>query len=232
MLELYGMASPNVTKVSLLLEELALPFAFRWVDVFAEEQFTPEFTRLNPNHKVPVLVDHRDPEPQVLFESTAILIYLAERAGRFLPAAGDPQRYEVLKWLMIQATGFGPMCGQYVHFSRYAPTTIDYALDRYRNEVMRLYRLLDRRLGESACIGGEEWSIADMAMFPWAALHDSQHLPWDGLPNLVRWFEEGARRPAVVRTMAALEAVMAQTHAASARATPQAMARFLNREAG
>ena len=148
MITLYGMASPNVTKITIALHELGLPFDFRWVNVFAEEQFSSDFARLNPNRKVPVLIDDRDEGGLVLFESTAILIHLAERAGALLPPVGDRERNEVLKWLMIQATGFGPMCGQYVHFSRFAPGGNDYALDRYRREVVRLYGVLDERLAQ------------------------------------------------------------------------------------
>jgi GST-like protein len=229
--DLYGMASPNVTKISLMLAELALPFRFHYVNVFAEEQFTPEFLRNNPNHKVPVLVDQDGPngEPVTLFESGAILIYLAEKTGRFLSLPSSSRRYEELKWLMIQLTGFGPMCGQYVHFSRYAPPGNDYARQRYYNEVQRLYRVLDQRVAESPYLGGPVYSIADISMYPWAALHDYQGLPWDDVPHVQKWFDRISERPAVRETVRQLEPLMQRGAADVANASPRARERFFNR---
>ena len=231
MIELYGMASPNVTKVSLMLEETGLEHRFHWVRVFREEQFSPEFLKLNPNHKVPVLVDGDGPGGQsvTLFESGAILIYLADKTGCLLPALETAGRYEVLKWLMIQLTGFGPMCGQYVHFSRFAPAGNDYARERYFNEVHRLYRVLDRRLAESEYLGGPEYSIADISMFPWAALHEYQGLSWDAVPHVTRWFEQIQSRPAVIAVMKQLEALMHKDAETVETASAGNLDRFLGR---
>jgi len=228
---LYGMASPNVTKVSIFLREVAAPVRFEWVDLFREAQFDPGFLRKNPNAKAPVLVDDDGPggESLTLFESTAMLIYLAEKFGRFLAPADRPERYETLKWLMLQASGFGPMCGQYVHFSRFAPPGQDYALERYRNETMRLYRVIEGRLGECAYLGGDDYTIADMALFPWAALHEYQGLDWSGFVHLPRWFAAVAERPAVAATMTELKDIMARDAASLASAPQQALDRFLGR---
>jgi len=231
MIELYGMASPNVIKISLMLTETALPYRFHYVNVFAEEQFKPEFLRANPNHKVPVLVDTDGPQGEslTLFESGAMLIYLAEKTGKLLPQSGIA-RYEVLKWLMIQLTGFGPMCGQYVHFSRYAPAGNDYAKQRYYNEVMRLYGVLNSRLAESPYLGGEDYSIADITMYPWAALHEYQKLPWDEFPHLQRWFDLITARPAVQKVMTSeLPGLVQRGTENMANASEKSMARFFNR---
>lgn len=231
MIDLYGMTSPNVTKITIMLEETGLEHRFHWVKVFREEQFSPEFLRMNPNHKVPVLVDHAGPQGQVLtlFESGAILIYLAEKTGMLLAPEGTSTRYETLKWLMIQLTGFGPMCGQHVHFSRFAPEGNDYSRERYFNETHRLYRVLDKRLAESECLGGTEYSIADIAMFPWAALHDSQDLSWDAVPHVSNWYERLAKRPAIQRAMTNLEDVMKKDAETFETASKQNLDRFLGR---
>lgn len=231
MIELWGMASPNVTKISLMLEETGLPYRFRYVNVFAEEQFTPQFLEANPNHKVPVLIDHDGPQGQrvTLFESGAILIYLAEKTGQFLPPPGTAARYETLKWFMIQLTGVGPMFGQHVHFSRFAPPGNDYSRQRYYNEAMRLYRVLDRRLQHSPYLGGPEYSIADITMHPWAALHEHQGLSWQAIPHVQRWFDQVSARPAVQKVMSELPTLMQRGATEVSSATEQARERFLGR---
>lgn len=232
MMVLYGMASPNVTKISLMLAETGLPYRFKYVNVFAQEQFDPDFLRANPNHKVPVLIDEDGPQgqPLTLFESGAMLIYLAEKTGQLLPPVGTSARYEVLKWFMIQLTGFGPMCGQHVHFSRFAPPGNEYGQQRYRNEALRLYRVLDGRLAQSMFLGGPEYSIADITMYPWAALHEYQNLPWDATPNLQRWFDLISQRPAVQRVMSEVQSLMQRGSQDVANATTDSLDRFLNRK--
>lgn len=232
MIDLYGMASPNVTKITIMLEECGLPYRFRWVDIFREEQFTPEFLKLNPNAKVPVIVDQNGPGemPYTVFESGAILLYLAEKAGRFLPA-DTRARHDTLQWLMIQLTGFGPVCGQYVHFSRWAPQPgNEYGIERYRNEVMRLYRLLNRRLEQVPYLGGTEYSIADISMYPWAALHEYQELDWSGLDRLQRWFDIVTVRPAVTRSMEKTQAIMQRDAEQVRTASQHNLERFIHRD--
>jgi GST-like protein len=169
MLDLYAMGSPNVVKIYIALEEMGLPYTVHPVDVFGEEQFKPEFLKLNPNAKVAVITDHDGPggRPYTLFESGAILLYLAEKTGQFLPK--DPvAKFDAIQWMMVQMTIVGPMLGQYVHFMRFAPKGNDYALDRYRTQVRRVLTTLEERLGVVPFLGGQSYSIADIATFPWA----------------------------------------------------------------
>src|SRR5215831_8876674 len=169
MIDLYAMGSPNVVKIYIALEEMALPYIVHPVDVFGQAQFKPEFLRLNPVAKVPVITDREGPngKPYTLFESGAILLYLAEKAGQFLPK--DPvERFDAIQWMMVQMTLVRPMFGQYVHFMRFAPKGNDYALDRYRTQVRRALDALDKRLAEAPFLGGASYSIADIATFPWA----------------------------------------------------------------
>ena len=231
MITVYGMASPNVTKITLMLKELGAPFTFSWVDIFGAAQFDPSFLKMNPNHKVPVMVDEEGPDgaPLTLFESGAMLLYLAEKFGSLLPASGAA-RYEVLKWMMLQKTGFGPMCGQYVHFSRFAPAGNSYALERYRREVMRLYGVFEARLGESAYLGGDDYSIADIALFPWAKLHDFQGLPWEGFAHLPRWLATIDARPAAIETMAHVAELVAVDSERVSNATPEMIDVFVGRK--
>jgi len=230
MITVYGMASPNVTKITLMLNELGAPFDFRWVDIFGGAQFSDDFLRMNPNHKAPVLIDEDGPddEPITLFESGAILIYLAEKFSALLPPSGAP-RYEVFKWMMLQKTGFGPMCGQYVHFTRFAPPGNDYAVERYRREVMRLYGIFEGRLAESDYLGGEHYSIADIALFPWAKLHDDQGLSWDGFTYLPRWLAAVQARPAAAATMAHVAELSARDAERLKAATPEMIDVFVGR---
>jgi GST-like protein len=197
MIDLYTWTTPNGYKVSIMLEELQLPYRVHPVDIGKGEQFDPAFLALNPNNRIPVIADPDGPDgrPFTLFESGAILLYLAEKTGRFLPA--DPRgRYVAVQWLMFQMGGVGPMLGQNHHFRHYAPEVIPYAVDRYTNEARRLYGVLDRRLGEAEYLAGS-YSIADIATFPWLRPHKRQGVVLEEFPNVKRWFDAIAERPAV-----------------------------------
>ena len=214
MIDLYAMGSPNVVKIYIALEEMGLPYTVHPVDVFGEAQFDPEFLRLNPVAKVPVITDHDGPggKPYTLFESGAILQYLAEKTGQFLPK--DPTgRFDALQWMMVQMTLVGPMFGQFVHFMRFAPKGNDYALDRYRTQVRRSLEVLDKRLAAAPFLGGGEYSIADIATFPWArGVGTFLGKPAEAdYPKLMAWVATIAARPAVARALAKVDEVRAQT---------------------
>jgi GST-like protein len=199
-IELYSWATPNGHKVHIMLEELGIPYNVHPINIGAGDQFDPEFLKISPNNKMPAIVDPDGPdgEPLSLFESGAILIYLAEKHGRFLPQ--DPRgRYIALQWLMWQMGGLGPMLGQAHHFRQYAPDQIEYAVNRYTNEANRLYGVLDKRLGEARFLAGEEYTIADIAAWPWTRNPQRQGVLREDYPNFVRWFDEIAERPAVKR---------------------------------
>jgi GSH-dependent disulfide-bond oxidoreductase len=200
MIEVYSWATPNGHKLHIMLEECGLPYRVHAVDIGAGEQFKPEFLALSPNNKIPAITDPEGPggEPISLFESGAILLYLAAKTGRFLPE-DLAARYEVLQWLMFQMGGVGPMLGQAHHFRIYAPQRIPYAVDRYTNEARRLYGVMNRRLARSRYIGGAEYSIADIAVFPWLRSWKNQGIDWNEHPHLKGWFDEIAARPAVMR---------------------------------
>lgn len=202
MIDLYTWATPNGRKISIMLEECGLPYRVHPVDITKGEQFAPEFVRINPNSKIPAIVDDEGPDgaPLTLFESGAILIYLAEKTGRFLPAELRG-RTAVLEWLFWQVGGLGPMSGQNTHFRAYAPERIPYAISRYENEVNRLYGVLDRRLEGRDFLAGE-YSIADMACYPWVVPHERQGQRIEEFPRLKAWLERIAARPAVVRAYA------------------------------
>ena len=202
MITLYTWATPNGQKVSIALEELGLPYRVQTIDITAGEQFDPAFLALNPNNKIPVIVDSDGPGGIALtvFESGAILIYLAEKCARLLPA--EPRaRSEVLQWLMLQVGGVGPMLGQAHHFRRFAAERIPYAIQRYTDEAARLYGVLDKRLATHSWLGGDTYSIADIATYPWIARHEWQGISLADYPNLRRWFDKIASRPAVQRGM-------------------------------
>jgi GST-like protein len=204
-IELYSWATPNGHKVHILLEELGLEYNVHAIDIGAGDQFDPDFLKISPNNKMPAIVDTDGPDgkPHSVFESGAILLYLAEKHGKFLPS--DPRARSVtLQWLMWQMGGFGPMLGQVHHFRNYAPETIEYAVNRYTNEAKRLYGVLDRRLGESPYLGGDEYSIADIAVFPWTRYPDRQGLERAEFSNFQRWFDEIAASPAVQRGVTVL----------------------------
>jgi GSH-dependent disulfide-bond oxidoreductase len=199
-IEVYSWPTPNGHKVHIMLEECGLPYTAIPVNIGAGEQFRPDFLAISPNNKIPAIVDPQGPDgaPISLFESGAILVYLAAKTGRFLPA-GDRAKYEMLQWLMFQMGGVGPMLGQAHHFRMYAPEKIGYAIDRYTNEARRLYGVIDRRLAQSKWLGGAEYSIADIATFPWLRSWQNQGVVMDEFPQLKRWFDTIAERPAVQR---------------------------------
>ena len=202
MITLYTWGTPNGRKVSIMLEECALPYRVKTIDITQGEQFHPEFVAINPNSKIPAIADPDGPdgEPITLFESGAILIYLAAKTARFLPTS-DRGKYETLQWLMFQMGGVGPIFGQTHHFLRFAPEPLPYAIKRYSTETARLYGVLDQRLGEAAYLAGE-YSIAEMATYPWVARHEWQNIDLADYPGVLRWYEEVGARPAVQRGMA------------------------------
>jgi GST-like protein len=204
MIDLYSWPTPNGHKIHIMLEECGLPYAVHAVDIGAGDQFELQFLKISPNNKIPAIVDSDGPDgqPISMFESGAILIYLAGKTGRFLPADAR-SKYLALEWLMWQMGGFGPMLGQAHHFRLYAPERIQYAYDRYTNEAKRLYGVLDKRLAEAEYVAGE-YSIADMAIFPWSRSHAGQGVDLADYPNVKRWFDTIAARPAVERGVAVL----------------------------
>lgn len=202
MITLYTWSTPNGRKISIALEELGLDYQVRNVDITRGAQFAADFLAVNPNNKIPAITDSNGPDgaPINLFESGAILIYLAEKTGRLLPAT-PRERYETLQWLMLQMGGVGPMLGQAHHFRRFAPEPLPYAIERYTSEAARLYGVLDTRLAGRDWLAGGQYSIADIATFPWIARHDWQGMDLARFPNLRRWFDTIAARPAVQRGM-------------------------------
>jgi GST-like protein len=199
-IEVWTWPTPNGHKVHIMLEETGLPYKVVPVNIGKGDQFKPEFLALSPNNRIPAILDPQGPggKPFSLFESGAILIYLAEKTGKFLPADARA-RYVCLQWLMFQMGGVGPMFGQYNHFARYATEKIPYAIERYGNEVKRLHRVLDKRLGEAPYLAGEEYSIADIATFPWIRNPDHRGIDLNDYPNVKRWHDAIAARPAVQR---------------------------------
>jgi GST-like protein len=183
-----------------MLEECALPYRVHAVDIGAGDQLKPEFLAISPNNKIPAIIDPNGPDggPFSLFESGAILLYLAGKTGKLLPDSTSA-RYEVLQWLMFQMGGVGPMLGQTHHFRIYAPDKIPYAIDRYTNEARRLYGVMDKRLANSRYIAGPAYTIADIAIFPWLRSWKNQGIDWNDYPHLKGWFDEIAARPAVQR---------------------------------
>ncbi|MBK8264245.1 MAG: glutathione S-transferase N-terminal domain-containing protein [Nannocystis sp.] len=196
MIDLYTAATPNGHKVSIALEEMGLPYTLRALSLSKGEQKTPEFLAINPNGRIPAIVDHAAGD-LAIFESGAILMYLAEKTGTFLPASG-PARWQVIQWLMFQMGGIGPMMGQANVFYRYAPEKIPFAIGRYQREVRRLFEVLEGQLGREEFIAGE-YSIADMATWPWVASYQWSGVELDGLPNLQRWLAAVGARPGVIR---------------------------------
>lgn len=212
MIELYYWPTPNGQKITLFLEEAGLPYTVHPVDIGAGDQFKPEFLAFSPNNKMPAIIDRAPADggaPISVFESGAILQYLAAKTGRFLPA--DPRaRIEASEWLFWQVAGLGPMTGQYGHFHVYAPEDIAYAKDRYRREVLRLLGVLDRRLEGRAFVAGDEYSIADMAIHPWINPYTKAPLDLSGFAHLNRWHADVAARPAVQRAYALADRYGAQ----------------------
>jgi len=203
MIDLYYWPTPNGWKITIMLEETELAYTLKPVNIGRGEQFAPAFLAISPNNRMPAIVDHEPPDggaPLAIFESGAILLYLAEKSGRFMPR--DLRgRYEVTQWLMWQMGGLGPMLGQAHHFRGYAPEKLPYAIERYTNEANRLYGVMDRRLADRDFLAGD-YSIADMACWPWIVPHERQGQTLDDFPNLKRWFETLRGRPAVQRGFA------------------------------
>ncbi|HWW47569.1 MAG TPA: glutathione S-transferase N-terminal domain-containing protein [Xanthobacteraceae bacterium] len=203
MIDLFYAPTPNGWKISIMLEECGLPYTLHKMQLGRGDQHKPDYLKLNPNGRMPAIVDREPPgggAPVTVFESGAILMYLAEKTGRFMPA--DMRgRYEVIQWLMWQMGGLGPMLGQNGHFLLYAPEKLPYAIDRYGREARRLYGVLDRRLGESEYLA-TDYSIADMACFPWIMTHKAQGLSLDDFPNVKRWYALLRARPLLQKGVA------------------------------
>ena len=196
MIDLYTWTTPNGRKASIMLEELGLPYQVKPIDITNDEQFAPEFLKISPNNKIPAIVDHD--KNLTLMESGAILIYLAEKTGEFLPADGEP-RARTLEWLMFQMGGVGPMLGQTHHFLKFNPGSSNYSAERFGKEARRLYGVLDKRLGESPYLAGDDYSIADIATWPWVSRFEWQQVDLNKFSNVCRWYKEIAERPAVQR---------------------------------
>jgi GST-like protein len=203
MIELYTWGTPNGRKASIMLEEVGLPYNVHRIDIGKDDQFKPEFVALNPYSKIPAIIDSDGPdgEPLKLFESGAILIYLAEKTGKLLPAA-PRRKYITLQWVMFQMGAVGPFFGQVHHFLRAAKVEVPYAIERYVKEKDRIYGVLDRRLGEAPYLAGDEYTIADIATYPWVARHEWHKTDLNTFPNVKRWFDTVGARPAVKRGMA------------------------------
>ena len=202
MIELYTWSTPNGRKLSVMLEECGLPYRVHKVDIGKGDQFKPEFLAINPNNRIPAIVDPRGPDgkPFQLFESGAILVYLSGKTGRFLPQSVRA-KYVALQWLMFQMGGVGPMFGQAHHFLRAAKEQVPYGIKRYSDETRRLYGVLEARLGQAAFLA-EEYSIADIATYPWVARHEWHKVDLNDFPGVKRWYHTIAARPAVARGMA------------------------------
>ena len=207
MIDLYYWTTPNGHKITMFLEEVGLPYTLVPINIGTGDQFKPEFLKIAPNNRIPAIVD-REPaeggEPISVFESGAILLYLAEKTGKLIPA-NIRDRAEVLQWLFWQMGGLGPMAGQNHHFTQYAPEKIPYAINRYVNETGRLYAVLNKRLGDREFIAGD-YSIADIAAYPWIVPYEKQNQKIEDFPNLQRWFEAIKARPATIRAYEKAEA--------------------------
>ncbi len=200
MIDVYSWTTPNGHKIHIMLEECGLPYRIYPVNISEGDQFKPEFLAISPNNKIPAIVDADGPDgkPIALFESGAILVYLASKAGKFLGET-DREKFTTLQWLMFQMGGVGPLLGQAHHFRHYAPEKIEYAIERYTNEAKRLYCVIDEQLKKSAYLAGDQYTIADIATFPWLRSWQRQGIDWNDYPNAKRWFDEISARPAVQR---------------------------------
>ena len=204
MIDLYTWGTPNGRKITIMLEEVGLPYTGHAIDINKNDQFKPDFLKISPNNKIPAIVDSDGPGggPYSVFESGAILVYLAEKTGKFLPA--DPRRrMDAIQWLMFQMAGVGPMFGQTHHFLRFAPEKVPYAIKRYSEETRRIYGVMNKRLGESPFLAGPDYTIADIATYPWVSRHEFQEVKLEDFPNVKTWFDRIGARPAVQRGMAA-----------------------------
>tara|TARA_Y100000588_G_C14099974_1_gene858357 strand:- start:299 stop:1006 length:708 start_codon:yes stop_codon:yes gene_type:complete len=215
MIDLYTAATPNGQKIHIMLEETELDYHEIWIDIERGDQFKAQFLEISPNNKIPAIVDQEGPDdrPIAIFESGAILLYLAEKTGQFLPDAPH-KRWETLQWLMWQMGGFGPMLGQAHHFNAYAPMRPDgavvlpYAQERYTNEATRLYSVLNRRLADHEYVAAEQYTIADIAIFPWCRLYERQGQEIDAFSNVKRWFDLLTKRTAISKDMERLEDIV------------------------
>jgi GST-like protein len=212
MIVLHAWPTPNAHKVSIMLEECALPYRVQAVDITAGDQFRPEFLAISPNNRMPAIVDEDGPggAPVSVFESGAILLYLAEKTGRFLPASGAA-RYAAMEWLMFQMANLGPVCGNAHHFRDAAPERVPYAIQRFTDEAARLYGVMDRRLAEFPYLAGADYSIADMACWPWVRVHRYHGQDWTPFPHVKAWFDRIATRDGVQRGMTLLAEQRART---------------------
>ncbi len=203
MIDLYTWTTPNGRKVSIMLEECGLPYRVHKIDIGKGEQFTPEYLKINPNGKIPAIVDPDGPDrkPISMMESGAILVYLAGKIGRFLPKSARG-KYEALQWLMFQMGGVGPMFGQAHHFMRAKKDEVPYGSERYGNEAKRLYGVMDRQLEKKRFLSGGDYTIADIATYPWVARHEWHRVDLGEFPNVKRWYDAIGARPAVARGMA------------------------------
>jgi GST-like protein len=212
MIELYYWTTPNGHKITMFLEEAELPYTIVPINIGTGDQFEPEFLKISPNNRIPAIVDHEPADggdPVSVFESGAILLYLADKIGKLIPA--DLRgRVEVLQWLFWQMGGLGPMAGQNHHFNQYAPEKIPYAIDRYVNETGRLYAVLNKRLSDRPFIAGNDYSIADIAAYPWIVPYERQNQNLDDFSNLKGWFEAIQTRPSTIRAYEKAEAFKAQ----------------------
>ncbi|NRN30421.1 glutathione binding-like protein [Photorhabdus heterorhabditis] len=198
MIDLYYAPTPNGHKITLFLEEAGLPYNLHRIDIGAGDQFKPEFLAISPNNKIPAIVDQQPADsskPVTIFESGAILIYLAEKTGKLL-SKDMHERIQSLQWLFWQVGGFGPMLGQNHHFNRFAPEKVPYAINRYQEETKRLYKVLNAQLEKKPYLGGQEYSIADIATYPWARSHEYQNIDLDDYPAVKKWFDIISQRPA------------------------------------
>ncbi len=218
MIDLYSWATPNGHKIHVMLEECGLPYTVHAVDIGAGDQFKPDFLAISPNNKIPAITDSDGPDgkPISLFESGAILLYLAGKTGKFMPKSVRG-RYVMMEWLMFQMGGIGPMLGQAHHFRIYAPEKIEYAVDRYTNEARRLYGVLDKRLGQCRFLAGDEYTIADIATWPWTRSYKNQGIELDDFPNVKRWFDTIEARAAVQRGVQVLAKARKPLHDDKAR---------------
>ncbi len=197
MIDLYTFTTPNGRKASIMLEEVGLAYNVHKIDITKNDQFTPEYVAINPNSKIPAIIDQET--GITIFESGAILIYLAEKTGKLLPS-DQKGKFQVIEWLMLQMGSIGPMAGQLNHFKKYAPEKIPYAIERYEKEILRLYGVLNKQLSDKEFIC-KDYSIADVATYPWIAIYESQGLTLDNHPHLKRWVETIQQRPAVEKGM-------------------------------
>ena len=224
MIELHSSPTPNGQKVMIMLEETGLPWKHIDVAIRLGEQFTPEFLKLSPNNRIPAIVDTEGPDGgrYTMMESGAILFYLAEKTGKFM-SKDARKRYDTLQWLIFQMAHVGPMFGQANHFNNYAKDNIQYAKDRYNNESVRLYRVLDNRLRDSAWLGCDEYTIADIATYPWTKGHKDRGITKEEFPNFMRWFETMQARPAVQRNNQMADEIRARMTKAAEGKTPISM---------